>query len=300
MAPYTWSVTTGELPAGLELDGATGQISGTPTSPGTAALAVRATDSGNPRQSADAPLELTVAPSTLAITGVTPNELPAGAGNIALTVTGRRFLPTAQLRASDRRIAFSAPTVQNATTLTTQVTVPSDVPAGAYDVSIDEGADSATCHDCLVILKATPDQPAAPLPAPQKPSVDPGPPVSPPLVSPPPVSPPPVTAATTARLELVREPAVIRGDRVRFTIRCVGGECRGEATGAAVTTARFTLASGTTRKVTVRLNGKGRAQLKRTGRLRVRLTISQRASGRQLHTISQRTITIRARRARHR
>jgi subtilisin family serine protease len=43
-APYTWSVASGSLPAGLSLDGATGVISGVPTTVGTSYFTVQVTD----------------------------------------------------------------------------------------------------------------------------------------------------------------------------------------------------------------------------------------------------------------
>jgi titin len=43
--PFTWSVTTGTLPAGLTLDSSTGEISGTPTASGTASFTLEVTDS---------------------------------------------------------------------------------------------------------------------------------------------------------------------------------------------------------------------------------------------------------------
>jgi uncharacterized protein YhjY with autotransporter beta-barrel domain len=45
VAPYTYAVTSGTLPAGLSLNGTTGVLSGTPTALGSSTFAVRATDS---------------------------------------------------------------------------------------------------------------------------------------------------------------------------------------------------------------------------------------------------------------
>lgn len=44
VTPYTWSITTGTLPAGLTLTGTTGVIAGTPTTAGTSSFAVQVTD----------------------------------------------------------------------------------------------------------------------------------------------------------------------------------------------------------------------------------------------------------------
>jgi hypothetical protein len=47
VSPYSWSVSTGSLPAGLALNASTGAISGTPTAGGTANLTVTVTDSAS-------------------------------------------------------------------------------------------------------------------------------------------------------------------------------------------------------------------------------------------------------------
>jgi hypothetical protein len=47
ISPYTWSVSSGALPAGLTLSPSTGQISGTPTQQGTSNFTVKLIDSGS-------------------------------------------------------------------------------------------------------------------------------------------------------------------------------------------------------------------------------------------------------------
>ena len=78
--PYTWSVTTGGLPAGLSLS-PRGTISGTPTTAGTSSFTVRVVDSSTPvAQSATASLGMTINPSS------TNNSLLNG--NYAFLVSG--------------------------------------------------------------------------------------------------------------------------------------------------------------------------------------------------------------------
>ena len=69
---YTWSVSTGSLPAGLSL-ATTGTISGTPTASGTASFTVQVTDSAN--TSTTKPLSIAVAPAAL---NITTSSLPGG------------------------------------------------------------------------------------------------------------------------------------------------------------------------------------------------------------------------------
>ena len=291
--PFLWTLIDGDTPGGIDFNSATGEISGTPTTPGTTEFTLRVTDSGNPRQSADVPVTF-IATRALAIGDVTPSELVAGSENAIVTVTGQSLRPGAELTASDPRITFSAVDVKGATTLTARVTVPGDVPAGAYDVTVKQGTASATCSTCLRI-QAKPSTPpatptATPTPAPDTPAAGGG--------TTPPAPPSAGTAAAAPRLTLVRKPVTVRGNRVRFTVRCTGATCSGQVTGTArrrtVTTARFTLAAGTTRTVTLRLNARGRALVTRTRRLPVTVTIAQRAD-RRLQTISRTRVTVRSR-----
>jgi hypothetical protein len=59
-APLTWEISSGNLPAGLNLTGSTGIISGTPTTAGTSNFKVKVTDSGAPVQTATRDLSITV------------------------------------------------------------------------------------------------------------------------------------------------------------------------------------------------------------------------------------------------
>ena len=60
VAPYTWSLASGSLPAGLSLDANTGTISGTPTDPGTANFVVQVIDSEGTPEKATAGLSITI------------------------------------------------------------------------------------------------------------------------------------------------------------------------------------------------------------------------------------------------
>lgn len=63
-APYTWSLASGALPAGLTLSPA-GQISGTPTSSGISTFTVQASDSSSQSQTAKAGESIQVSPVAL-------------------------------------------------------------------------------------------------------------------------------------------------------------------------------------------------------------------------------------------
>jgi hypothetical protein len=86
---YTWSITSGSLPAGLSLAGSTGAISGTPTAGGTSNFTVTVTDSGNPAQTKSAATTIVVAPSALTLAAaVLPSGTVATAYSMALQASG--------------------------------------------------------------------------------------------------------------------------------------------------------------------------------------------------------------------
>jgi hypothetical protein len=81
-APYSCTFTSGTLPAGLSLNGCT--VSGTPTTPITANLTVKATDSSSPQETASGPESITIAPAPLAITTA---MLPNGTVGVPYSAT---------------------------------------------------------------------------------------------------------------------------------------------------------------------------------------------------------------------
>ena len=73
--PYTWSVATGTLPAGLTLSSATGILSGTPTASGSFGFTIQVTDAA--KNSATGVFNLTI-PVSLAITPATLPDATVG------------------------------------------------------------------------------------------------------------------------------------------------------------------------------------------------------------------------------
>jgi hypothetical protein len=77
--PFTWSISSGTLPANLGINASTGAISGTAGSTtGTSNFTVKLVDSSNPAQSATQALSISVVTGPLT---VTPATLPTGALN---------------------------------------------------------------------------------------------------------------------------------------------------------------------------------------------------------------------------
>jgi hypothetical protein len=73
--PYTWSLTSGTVPAGLSLNGSTGAITGTPTASTSSTATFTVKDSSKPRQSRSTTLTLAISPPALTIT---TSSLPDG------------------------------------------------------------------------------------------------------------------------------------------------------------------------------------------------------------------------------
>lgn len=92
LPPYTFSIT-GELPPGLELDSATGIVSGTPTTPGTYSFSVMAMDSAVQPTLAAKAVHVAEQTFTIVITAApvvqaTPTPVPALGGLGLLLLSG--------------------------------------------------------------------------------------------------------------------------------------------------------------------------------------------------------------------
>ncbi|MHC4712700.1 MAG: putative Ig domain-containing protein, partial [Planctomycetota bacterium] len=139
VAPYSWAVTVGTLPAGLSLNSGTGEISGTPTTPETANFTVEVTDSqGTPDTDTQA-LSITIDPAALVITtsslgdgqeGVAYSETLAATGGVtpySWAVTVGSLPAGLSLNSSTGEIS-GTPTTAETAPFTVEVT-DSDAPA---------------------------------------------------------------------------------------------------------------------------------------------------------------------------
>jgi hypothetical protein len=139
--PYTWSLTAGSLPPGLNLASNSGVISGTPTSEGTFTFTVAARDSGSTPETQTQPLTIVIgspgqpAITTTTLTNATPNTnyiatLAATGGVPPYTWTmASGALPTG-LSLTGFGAISGDPTVSGTFTFTVQVTDSSTPPGG--------------------------------------------------------------------------------------------------------------------------------------------------------------------------
>jgi len=90
-APYTYSVATGHVPAGIALDAASGDLTGMPTAEGSFIFTVKAVDQYGNTEWAGYSLDVRVSAPT--IIGVSPDGGPTGGGTEVI-ITGAHFIGT--------------------------------------------------------------------------------------------------------------------------------------------------------------------------------------------------------------
>ncbi len=87
--PYTWTVDSGTLPAGLILNPSTGVISGTPTAVGTSNFTLKAMDSSGPPQSITKAVSIkVVAPLTITSSSPRPDGVVGDAYSTTIAASG--------------------------------------------------------------------------------------------------------------------------------------------------------------------------------------------------------------------
>ncbi len=85
-SPYSCTITSGTLPAGLSLSGCA--VSGTPTTAGSSTVTVKVVDSGSPSQTTSGPETIVINPAALALTNTLPNGTVGVAYSASIGATG--------------------------------------------------------------------------------------------------------------------------------------------------------------------------------------------------------------------
>ncbi len=113
---YNFTITAGALPAGLSLNAATGAITGTPTTLGTANFTITALSLSS--CSGSQAYSLSINNPAPILGGLNPDAVTAGSGSLTLTVAGSNFINGSMVRwnGADRPTTFVS-----ATELTAQI-----------------------------------------------------------------------------------------------------------------------------------------------------------------------------------
>jgi prepilin-type N-terminal cleavage/methylation domain-containing protein len=130
---YTWAVTGGALPDGLNLNASTGVISGTPTLVKAYNFTVTVTDSVGAMASKAFSLTIGTPPT---ITTLNPTSLGQGATGQNVIVTGTNFQVGVVATFSGTGITVNNTTRNSATQLTVTITIDPAAPTGARDVTV--------------------------------------------------------------------------------------------------------------------------------------------------------------------
>lgn len=159
---YTWSLTSGTLPAAFSFNSSTGVITGSPTATGSTPLTFAVTDSGNPVQTKSANLTLTVAQVSLSLSPasaavVITQNVPATAttndpGGVNWSASGANCggaacgTFSAATSLSGAADAYIAPTTGGIYTVTA-TTATTGAAAASFNVAVTDLAGVTTFHN---------------------------------------------------------------------------------------------------------------------------------------------------------
>ena len=154
IAPVTWAMTTGALPAGLQLSDA-GVITGTPTAIGTANFTVQVTDQSG--YSATAALSLTI---NNGLTVATPRTTPAGgtvADYVKVTVSCTTAKATIAYTTDGTEPTTNSAIYRTALTLTNSTTLKVKAFKNGSDASVTTSASYLITTPAITTAPALPD-----------------------------------------------------------------------------------------------------------------------------------------------
>src|ERR1022692_1315235 len=159
---YTWSVTTGTLPAGLTLTPASGLISGQPTTATGGSFTTQVQDSN--QVTASVPLTLTINPAA-SIQTLTPNSSNAGLSlQVSITGSFTHFAQGTTVANFGPGIAVGGAaagqpgpvTVASPTSATAEIAISASAATGSQTVTVTTGAEQATLANGFTVQAAIP------------------------------------------------------------------------------------------------------------------------------------------------
>jgi subtilisin family serine protease len=151
-APYSWTVESGSLPAGLSLDPTSGVITGTPTTAGTSSSTIKVTDGASATDIQTLAITINPAASGGAptVTDVSPASASPGT-SLTATITGSSFASGASVDFGTK-VIIQGVTVVSDTRIDCAIKVHPRASAGPRDVTVTNlDGKSATLADGFTV-----------------------------------------------------------------------------------------------------------------------------------------------------